>query len=301
MPKPARPRHRRRPDDPIQLKQVLHQLKHLVHHDHDSSLPVAEAIRRLQLGLVVNLVFGTVEAVAGALHGSVVLMLDATHMAADAIMLVFALLALRYAGRGSRYAEALGTAMGALLLIVSALFNSLHAVELVLEGGSGTGGGVRIVLGLTGMAVNVLVLVLVHPVAPHSDTGGMAQLHAVLDFAGSAGATLAGVLIDRFGWQLADPIAAGFVALLMLGYGAARGWPKVVEIVLEQKSRFPADGADAIEARLMAAGVPVKSTIALTHVSGEPRALVSGVIGAPLPTPLADALSEQYTLALVVR
>jgi cobalt-zinc-cadmium efflux system protein len=193
------------------------------HHDHHHGIsPDADrGWLRLALGLILG--FMVVEVVAGLLADSLALLSDAAHMLTDAGSVVLALVALSLAARPptGRFTFGLGRAEilsaqinGAALLVLAGVIG----VEAVgrLSDPPAVEGGVVIVVGLLGAAVNVGSAWALAQAERRSLNVEGARAHVMTDLYASLGAALAGLIILTTGFREADPIAALVVSALML-------------------------------------------------------------------------------------
>jgi cobalt-zinc-cadmium efflux system protein len=192
------------------------------HHDHHRVSPDADrGWLRLALGLILG--FMVVEVVAGLLADSLALLSDAAHMLTDAGSVVLALVALSLAARPptGRFTFGLGRAEilsaqinGAALLVLAGVIG----VEAVgrLSDPPAVEGGVVIVVGLLGAAVNVGSAWALAQAERRSLNVEGARAHVMTDLYASLGAALAGLIILTTGFREADPIAALVVSALML-------------------------------------------------------------------------------------
>ncbi|RCK68913.1 cation transporter [Desertihabitans brevis] len=180
---------------------------------------------RLAVAFGLVAVFFVVELVAGLLSGSLALLSDAGHMAADVVALGAALVATRVATRpdttgrrtfGSYRAEVFASGLAVLLMLGVAAY---VVVEAVGRWGSGVEPqtGAMVVVGGLGLVVNVAALVLLRGGARESLNVRGAYLEVVADTAGSVGVVLAGVLVAATGqplWDTGVALAIGsFVAV----------------------------------------------------------------------------------------
>jgi cobalt-zinc-cadmium efflux system protein len=110
-------------------------------------------------------------------------------------------------------------------------------------------------VGAIGLVVNVVsALVLVRGVGQDLNRRGV-FLHAVSDALGSIGALVAGVLMLRFGWWLADPLASVLIALLIFIAGIRHlrdtlhvlmeGAPASIQV---ERLRSAMEGAEGVRA-----------------------------------------------------
>ena len=176
--------------------------------------------------------FFVVELSVGLLSGSLALLSDAGHMAADVVALGAALVATKIATRpdssgrrsyGSYRAEVFASGLAVLLMlgvstyvVVEALGRIGSAVEVQA--------GPMLVVGALGLLVNVVALVLLRGGAAESLNVKGAYLEVVADTAGSVGVIAAGGLVAATGdpaWDTVVAVAIGaFVAVraVILGF-----------------------------------------------------------------------------------
>lgn len=179
---------------------------------------------RLALAFAMVASFFVVELVFGLLSGSLALLSDAGHMAADVVALGAALAATRIATRpatdrrtyGSYRAEVFASGLSVLLMLAVAVYVVIEAVNRVGEDGEVRSGPMLVVGGL-GLLVNVGAMLLLRGGAGESLNVKGAYLEVVADTAGSVGVVLAGVLVAWTGrsvWDTAVALAiGGFVAV----------------------------------------------------------------------------------------
>ena len=187
----------------------------------------AGARHRWRLAVAFGLVgsFFLVELVAGLVSGSLALLSDAGHMAADVVALGAALVATKIATRrddtgrrtyGSYRAEVFASGFTVLLMLGVASYVVVEAVRRageVVEVSSGP----MLVVGALGLVVNVVCLALLRGGSKESINVRGAYLEVVADTAGSVGVLVAGALVALTGSTSADTLVAlaigGFVAV----------------------------------------------------------------------------------------
>jgi len=180
---------------------------------------------RLAAAFALVLAFFVVELVAGLASGSLALLSDAGHMAADVVALGAALTATRVATRpdttgrrtfGSYRAEVLASGFVVLLMLGVAAYVVVEAVGRVGEPVD-VQVGPMVVVGVLGLAVNVVAMLLLRGGAGESLNVRAAYLEVVADAAGSVGVVAAGVLVATTGdawWDTVVALAVGvFVAV----------------------------------------------------------------------------------------
>lgn len=180
---------------------------------------------RLLVALVLIGGFFVVELITGLLTGSLALLSDAGHMAADVVTLAAALSATHLAARPS--ADGRRTFGNYRLEVFAALLAVLIMLGVaagVLIGGLSRLGrevhvetGPMLVVGLLGLVVNLVVLFLLRGGAEESLNLKGAYLEVLADTLGSVGVVLAAVLIRLTGATVIDTAVAlavgGFVAV----------------------------------------------------------------------------------------
>lgn len=242
---------------------------HRLPQGHSHGHPGAAHRWRLRTAFVLVAGFFVVELVTGLLSGSLALLSDAGHMAADVVALGAALVATRIAARpdttgrrtfGSYRAEVFASGLTVLLMLGVAAYIALEAIRRIgaeVEVSSGP----MLVVGSIGLVVNVVCLTLLRGGAAESLNVKGAYLEVVADTLGSAGVIAAGVLVAATGsawWDTGIALAiAGFVAVraVMLG--------REVMVVLGQQA--PA-GMDPDTVARALAGVPGVRDVHDLHV-----------------------------------
>lgn len=200
---------------------------------HHAPAGHAGAHHRWRLATTFGLVaaFLVVELVVGLVSGSLALISDAGHMAADVVALGAALAATKIAGRpdttgrrtyGSYRAEIFASGFTVLLMLGVSAYVVVEAVGRI-----GTDVEVAwtplLVVGGLGLAVNVVSLLLLRGGAEESLNVKGAYYEVVADAAGSVGVVLAGVLVAVTGdgcWDTVVALAIGvFVAVRAVALG----------------------------------------------------------------------------------
>jgi cobalt-zinc-cadmium efflux system protein len=208
-------------------------------HDHGHARRVsAGADRRwLLIALAINATFAVVEVVGGLLANSLALLSDAGHISSDAAAIALALVAAKLATRrpsrtftfGFGRAEILSAQVNGVALLVLGAIIGFESVRRIADPGDVDGLFV-LVIGVVGAAVNGAAALALSRANRGSLNIQGAWLHNLYDLYGSLAAALAGVLILAAGLDVADPIAALTVVLLMLrgGWGLVRDSGRVL-------------------------------------------------------------------------
>jgi cobalt-zinc-cadmium efflux system protein len=175
----------------------------------------------LALGLIVAFMVG--EIVAGILAHSLALLSDSAHMLTDAGALAMSLVVLRLAAQpargnrtfGLRRSEILSAqANGAALLVLACLivYGAIHRLIDPLD----AHGGAILVVALVGIGVNLVATWQVSGANRGSLNIEGSFQHLLTDLFAFIATAIAGAVILATGWTRADPVAALFVAALML-------------------------------------------------------------------------------------
>jgi len=187
----------------------------------------AGADHRWRLATTFGLVaaFFVVELVVGLWSGSLAIISDAGHMAADVVALGAALTATKIAARpdttgrrtyGSYRAEIFASGFTVLLMLGVAAYVVIEAIGRV-DAEPQIASGPLLLVGAIGLGVNVVSLLLLRGGARESLNVKGAYLEVVADSAGSVGVLLAGLLVavtGYAGWDTWIALAIGaFVAV----------------------------------------------------------------------------------------
>lgn len=186
---------------------------------------------RLMTAFVLVASFFGVELVAGILSGSLALISDAGHMAADVVALGAALVATKIASRpdatgrrtyGSYRAEIFASGFTVLIMLGVATYVIVEAIARRGEDVE-VAAGPMLVVGGIGLIINIISIFLLRGGAQESLNVKGAYYEVVADAAGSVGVIVAGVLVVLTGdswWDTLVALAIGiFVAVraVMLG------------------------------------------------------------------------------------
>ncbi len=179
---------------------------------------------RLALSLAVIATFFVVELVAGVVSGSLSLLSDAGHMAADVVALSAALAATRIATRpdrsglrtfGSYRAEVFASALAVLLMVSVAVFITVESVQRIgttVEVETGP----MMVVGALGLVANLVAMALLAGGAKESINVKGAYLEVLADTLGSVGVIAAGILVATTGDVWWDTVVALAIAAFVL-------------------------------------------------------------------------------------
>lgn len=175
--------------------------------------------------------FFVVELVVGLVTGSLALLSDAGHMAADVVALGAALLATSIAARadrtgrrtyGSYRAEVLASGFTVLVMLGVATYILLEAWSRRGEAVS-VEAGPMLAVGTLGLLINVISLVLLRSGARESINVKGAYLEVMADALGSVGVVVAAVLVMTTGSSEWDAVLAVGIALFVAFRAAMLG------------------------------------------------------------------------------
>ena len=212
---------------------------------------------RLRAAFVLVAAFFVVELVAALASGSLALLGDAGHMAADVVALGAALVATRIATRpdatgrrtfGSYRAEVFASGLAVLLMLGVSVYVVVGALGR-LGSSPEVATGTMVVVGGLGLVVNVAALLLLRGGASESLNVKGAYLEVVADTVGSLGVVVAGILVAR----TANPLWDTAVALAIAAFVAVRAVLLGREVVAVLGQHAPAGiHPDETEAALLA-------------------------------------------------
>ncbi|MEU6040783.1 cation diffusion facilitator family transporter [Actinomadura sp. NPDC047616] len=202
-------------------------------HGHAHAAGHAGGEHRWRLAVAFALIAGFfgVELAYGLLSGSLALLSDAGHMAADVVTLGAALVATRIATRpdttgqrtyGSYRAEVFASGFAVLVMVGVAVYIVAEALTRIGEHAE-VSSTPMLVVGALGLAVNVAAMVLLRAGASESLNVKGAYLEVVADTAGSVGVIVAGVLVAATGQVLFDTVVAIAIGVFVVVRAVALG------------------------------------------------------------------------------
>jgi cobalt-zinc-cadmium efflux system protein len=194
----------------------------------------------LTRALVVTFGFAFVEAIVGALSGSLALLSDAAHMLVDSGALGLAVFAQRLAARprtashtfGYRRAEVLAAAIsgGALFTAsIGIIIEAMSRLRVVHE----VHGDWMLITAVTGLVVNIASGAALMRAAHASINVRAALAHVMADAAGSVAAIVAAVAILEFNLPEADAVASILISILIM-WGASKLVRESAAVLMEQ-------------------------------------------------------------------
>lgn len=200
-------------------------------HSHDLGSAAGRHRWRLAVTFGLVAVLFVVELVAGIVSGSLALISDAGHMAADVTTLGAALVATRLATRkdttgrrtfGSYRAEVFASGLAVLVMIGVGVYIAVEAVGRIGTAPA-LASGMMVVVGVLGLVVNVVSIVLLRAGAGESLNVKGAYYEVIADTVGSVGVIVAGVMVSWTGsawWDTGIALAiAVFVVVRAVSLG----------------------------------------------------------------------------------
>src|SRR5215471_4886241 len=221
-------------------------------HSHGGAATATGRYRRALITVMgLSALIAVAEIVGALITGSLVLLADAAHMAADTAGIGLSLLAAYVAARpptarrtfGYARAEILAAMANAVLLLGMATFILVEAIRRLISL-TEVSSGLLIVFGVIALCANAVSLLLLRRGQAESLNVRGAFLEVASDALGAAAVIVTGVVIAATGFTRADPIASLAVGLLIL----PRTWRLLrdtVDVLLEASPR----GMDLSEVR----------------------------------------------------
>lgn len=193
-------------------------------HGHAHGHAGARHRGRLAVAFALIASYFVVELVYGLLSGSLALISDAGHMAADVVALGAALLATRIAVRkdktgrrtyGSYRVEVFASLAAVLLMLGASAFVVVEALGRIGSAAE-VDSGPMLVVGGIGLVINLVVLAMLRGGAGESLNVKGAYLEVVADTAGSVGVIVAGVLVSLTSVTVWDTLVALAIGLFVV-------------------------------------------------------------------------------------
>jgi cobalt-zinc-cadmium efflux system protein len=226
---------------------------------HAGPRPTGHAGARFRAALAAAFVltgaFFVVELVAGLVSGSLALLSDAGHMAADVVALGAAMAATVIASRpdstgrrtfGHYRIEIFASGLAVLIMLGMGVYVLVEAISRVGSAGQ-VATGTMLLVGALGLVVNMASLLLLRGGASESLAVRGAYLEVLADAAGSVGVIAAALLIRATGSAVWDLVVAVAIAVFIVVRAVMLG--RQVVAVLAQHAPAGVDPA-AVEADL---------------------------------------------------
>jgi cobalt-zinc-cadmium efflux system protein len=197
-------------------------------HDHGVAARRAGARHRRPLAISFALIAGffVVQLVTGIVTGSLSLLSDAGHMATDALGLGMALAAIQAASNAKAHPqrsfglyrlEILAALGNAVLLFGVAGYVFYEAIRRLGDSSGTEIDSVPVVIvGVIGLAVNVVAFVLLRAGSKESLNLQGAYLEVLSDMLGSVGVIVAAVVWGVTGWTWVDPVIGAAIGVFIL-------------------------------------------------------------------------------------
>jgi cobalt-zinc-cadmium efflux system protein len=190
-------------------------------HNHSENRAAQQA--NLLIVLLMAGSFMIIEVVGGLLTGSLALLADAGHMLTDVAALGLSVFAMWMAARpstpeksyGYHRAEILAAVTNAVVLLLLAIWILYEAYRRVFEPPH-VFGIPMLLIGLIGLAVNVISMKLLNDPSGSSLNVRSAYLEVLSDAISSIGVILGGVTIWLTGWFLIDPFLSAGISVFIV-------------------------------------------------------------------------------------
>src|SRR5690625_2561213 len=265
--------------------------------------------RRLAGAFALTASFFLIELVAGLVSGSLALLSDAGHMAADVVVLGAALLATRIASRpdssgrrtyGSYRAEVFASALAVLAMLAVGVYVVVEAISRLGDAPE-VASGAMLAVGFAGLVINIVSMLLLRSGSKESLNVKGAYYEVIADAAGSVGVMVVGGLIILTGEPVWAIVVAALIAVFVLIRSVVLG--RQVVTVWAQRSPEgvdPDDGAGDLDAVAGVAEVHDLHLWTLTSGMNVATAHLVAGHGADHGTVLASAqqvLRDRYGIA----
>ena len=260
-------------------------------HSHDHASATGRHRWRLAVAFCLVAVFFVVELLAGLASGSLALISDAGHMAADVTTLGAALVATRLATRkdttgrrtfGSYRAEVFASGLAVLLMIGVGVYIAIEALGRIGTAPS-PASGVMIVVGALGLVVNVACLFLLRTGATESLNVKGAYLEVVADTVGSVGVLGAGLMVGWTGNSWWDTGIALAIAVFVVVRAILLG--REVLAVLGQHAPDGVEPSAVTEALLAVVGVAAVHDLHLWRLTSGMDVATAHLVTTPAAEP----------------
>ncbi|WP_299053768.1 cation diffusion facilitator family transporter [uncultured Nocardioides sp.] len=218
-------------------------------HGHGHAAGRAGDRRRLRLVLLITAVVLVVQLVGAWVSGSLALLADAGHMAADAAGVLLALGASYVAALpssrrftfGWHRAEVLAALVNAAALVVLCAYLVVAGVRRLLEPGGDVAPVPMIAFAVVGLLANAASLAIL----TRSETGSInlrgATTEVFADTLGSVVVIVAGVVIWATGFERADPIGSLVIAAMILPRAVSLGRDALTVLLEVAPAEVPLD------------------------------------------------------------
>ncbi|RKZ49047.1 MAG: cation transporter [Gammaproteobacteria bacterium] len=197
-------------------------------HKHSDYLTILndKGLRRLIWALMVNVLLTVVQVIGGVISGSLALIADALHNFSDAISLLIALIARKWAKKpadkkrtfGYKRAELIGAMINLTTLILLGIYLLFEAILRSFEP-EPIAGWIVVIIASVALVIDVVTAALTYALAKDSLNIRAAFLHNVADALSSVAVIIAGTLIILYEWYFVDTLCTFLIAGYVLYYG----------------------------------------------------------------------------------
>jgi cobalt-zinc-cadmium efflux system protein len=249
------------------MRSVSGTLEGMSTHHHHHHVPTGSATSRIQLALVMNLIFTVVELGGGWWTGSVAVLADAIHDLGDSLALGLALF-LQYKALGGPSAEfsygkrrlsLLSALMTGVLLLAGSIFIAKESLIRLMNGATLPHGLGMMGLAVVGLAANGLAAWQLAKGKTHNER--LLSWHLIEDVLGWAAVLIGAVVIHFYAVAWVDP-ALGLIIAGVVGWNALKNLTQTMLVFLQQT---PGD-VDQEKLRLSLLGVRGVTDVHDLHV-----------------------------------
>ena len=212
---------------------------HLHSHGH-GHVNRNENKKALLISLIIITIFLVVEIIGGFMTNSLALLSDAGHMLSDSSALFLSLVAVYFSARkpsakktfGFFRFEILAALVNGITLVLISLYIFWEAYQR-LQAPPQVSSLPMIGIAFIGLLANIAAaFVLMRGDYKENVNIRSAFLHVLGDMLGSVGAIIAGLLMWKFGWYIADPIISIIVGILII-ISAYRVTKEAINVLME--------------------------------------------------------------------
>jgi cobalt-zinc-cadmium efflux system protein len=187
---------------------------------------IKKSDQRLIWALLVNVILTFVQIAGGLISGSLALIADALHNFSDAVSLMIALIARKWAEKpadenrtfGYKRAELIGAMINLTTLILIGIYLLFEAILRAFEPEPITG-WIVVIIASVALIVDIVTAVLAFALAKNSLNIRAAFLHNIADALSSVAVIIAGTLIILYEWYIVDTVCTFLIAGYVLYHG----------------------------------------------------------------------------------
>jgi cobalt-zinc-cadmium efflux system protein len=189
-------------------------------HSHNNDLNLSNAFK---IGIAINIIFVTIEALSGYFSNSMALIADAGHNLSDVLALLFSWMAIKLSQRkptmkftyGFRRSTILIALLNTILLLAAVAFILYETIERISSTSLINANSVMIVAS-AGIVVNAFTAWLFLKEKNHDLNVRSAFIHFLADALVSLGVVVAGVIIEFTGIQWIDSLVSFIIVAVIL-------------------------------------------------------------------------------------